>query len=89
MAIVGLQVCAIERQETGPVEGLTIIVRRHDRKPTDKLALFVRHLEEQQGRKLLQVILVGQPIIAKYCAVGPEFSNDVGAVRCHSFIRSS
>src|SRR5437867_2736228 len=50
--------------------------------PGDRLVLagkrgsLVGHLEEQQEGELLEVILVGEPVVAQDVAVRPEFLDD-------------
>ena len=37
---------------------------------------FVRHLEKQQVRQLLDVVAIAHPVVAEDVAVVPEFLND-------------
>jgi hypothetical protein len=39
--------------------------------------LLVRHVEEQQKRQLLDIITVGQPVIAENVAVVPKFLDEL------------
>ena len=44
---------------------------------------LVGHLEEEQERELLQLVLVGQPVVAQHVAVGPELLDDAAGVVGH------
>jgi hypothetical protein len=50
-----------------------------------RLALLVRHFEEQQERQLLDIVAVGEPVVAQDVAVVPEFLNQlVGLIIGHA-----
>jgi hypothetical protein len=41
-----------------------------------RLALLIRHFEEEQKRELLDIITIGETIIAKDVAVVPQLLNE-------------
>jgi len=45
---------------------------------------LIRHLEEEQKRQLLDVVAVGQPVIAEDVAVVPEFLNELLGLVSHA-----
>jgi hypothetical protein len=79
MAIVGLELVAATLEQALPIKFLRNRRALMERWP----ALLVRHLEEEQKRQLLDVISVGQPIVAQDIAVVPEFLNDLVRVLSH------
>ena len=40
---------------------------------------FVRHLEEEEIRQLLDIVTIAHPVVPEDVAVAPEFLNDGGA----------
>src|ERR1022692_2712089 len=76
MAIMNLEIIAIQLQERGPTEPL----RDGGRLVEGRLRLLVRHFQEQQKRQLLHVIAVGQAVIPQDVAVVPELLNKCSRV---------
>ena len=72
MAVLHLERVAIEAMERLPVQPFRHDVGSIERWP----CLLISHLEEEQERELLDVVLVRQTIIAKDVAVVPEFLDD-------------
>ena len=55
--------------------------RRNNWRPTERrLRLLIRHLQKQQERQLLDVVLVRQAVIPQDVAVVPQLANDGGGV---------
>jgi hypothetical protein len=59
--------------QAGPVKP----VGNDRRLPQRRLLSLVGHLEEQEQRQLLDVISVGQPVVAQDVPVIPELLNDL------------
>ena len=78
LAVVLLQLdpLHLRRREVGPAVAL-----RDRLLLAGELGALVGHLEEEQEGELLQVVLVGEPVVAQDVAVGPELLDDaVGGV---------
>ena len=72
MAVMRFQFVAVLGQQARPILALG-----HGRRLVERrLRLLVRHLQEQQKRQLLDVIAVGQTVIAEDVAVVPEFLDE-------------
>ena len=68
VAVVHLQVVAVKREQARPVESLgdePLSVKRW-------LRLLVGHLQEEEVRELLDVVSVGEPVVAQDVAVAPQ-----------------
>jgi hypothetical protein len=78
-AVVALQVGAVALDEARPVVALG------DRRLLlpGRLGLLVGHLEEEQVGELLEVVAVGEAVVAEDVAVGPELVDDAGGVGAH------
>ncbi len=74
MAIMNFQLVAIQLQQRRPIVALGNGRRLVER----RLRLLVRHFQEQQKRQLLDVIAVGQAVIAQDVAVVPELLDELG-----------
>ena len=75
--VVGFQLGAVARQQTGPVVALRY--RRRlviGQQREGRLAALVHHLEEDEVGQLLQVVAVGQTGPAQDVAVVPELLPD-------------
>jgi len=73
MPIVILQLFAILRLQTVPVEGISIFIVRDDgRLLKRRLRLLIRHFKKQQIRELLNVVAVTDSVVAEDVAVVPE-----------------
>ena len=71
VTVVDLQIVTVTAQERLPVE-----VRGYERGAIERsLGLLVGHFQEQQVSQLLDVVAVGQPVVAKNVAVVPELLN--------------
>jgi len=73
MAIVRLQLIAVQAHKTLPIDALGNWRELVERRPT----LLIRHLQEQEKRQLLDVVTIGQPVIPQDVAVIPEFLNEL------------
>src|SRR6185312_11842602 len=63
------------------MKGLPIPLGRDDPWSIERrLHLLIGHLQEQQKRQLLDVVLVGQPVVTQDVAIVPELANDGGRV---------
>ena len=67
LAVVGLKLCTRAAQQRLPV-----VLDGHHSRTTEQLVLLVSHLQEQQVRELLQVVTVGQPVVAQHIAEVPQ-----------------
>ena len=74
------QLVAILGQQRRPILALGNGRGLVERRP----GLLIRHFQEQQKRQLLDVIAVGQAVIAKDVAVVPELGNECRGVVGHS-----
>ncbi len=52
----------------------------HGRPAPRRQRLLVGHLEEEQIGELLDVVAVGEPVVAQHVAVFPELLNDLSRV---------
>ena len=50
-----------------------------------RLGALVRHFEEEQIGELLDVIAIGEAVIAEDVAVVPEFVDEGGGIVCHGW----
>ena len=68
VAVVNLEIVTVQLEKRAPAkafrDGRGLVERR--------LRLLVRHFQEQQKRQLLDVIAVGQAVVAQDVAVVPE-----------------
>ncbi len=80
MAVMDLQIVAVQLQQRGPA----VTFRNRRRLVERRLRLLVRHFQEQQKRQLLDVVAVGQAVIAQDVAVVPEFLNESRRVHLNS-----
>ena len=78
MAVLDLQAVAVQAHKRRPVQALG-----NDRGSAERrLRLLVRHLQEQQERELLDVVLIGQAVVPQDVAIVPELLNN--GRRCRS-----
>ena len=74
VAVVALEWDAVHFHEAGPVvifgDGGLVVVGR--------TGALVVHFEEEEIGELLDVIAVGDPVIAKEIAVIPDFGDEIG-----------
>ena len=67
-----LAVVGFERGSRAAQQRLPVVLDGHDPLAAQQLVLLVGHLQEQQVRELLQVVAVGQPIVAQHIAEVPQ-----------------
>jgi len=55
---------------------LYVLIKRRDQK-APSFRPFIRHLEKQKIRQLLDIIAITHPIVTENVAVVPEFLNEL------------
>src|ERR671926_1486893 len=80
MAVVGLELVAVPPEQAGPV---VAVGHRRGTAP-GRQGLLVGHLEEEQVGELLNVVAVGEAVVAEQVAVAPELLDDLLGVVVHS-----
>jgi hypothetical protein len=76
LAVVSFEIVAIQLQQRIPAESLW----DGGRFVEGRLRLLVGHLQEEQERQLLDVIAIGQAVVAEDIAVVPELLDQGGGV---------
>ena len=72
VAVVHLELVAVEGEQRGPVEPRGDDGRARERRSR----LLVRHLQEEEERELLDVVAVGEPVVFQDVAVAPELLDE-------------
>ena len=67
-----LAVVGFERGPRAAQQRLPVVLDGHDPLTAQQIVLLVGHLQEQQVGELLQVVAVGQPVVAQHIAEVPQ-----------------